>query len=293
MGKSVLLLCLIVLIVVLYLSRFVRYSKMQHTFLLKMPYKNGYWTDSGIFVGNLLTDRNYLVKVSGNSTVKYTSEKVSGNPISGKCSNGLGSEDPRPFTLNGVDYVLYCDNFVEDGDVVLRLFVSPLENMDSRVMLRLDNTPLSRCEKNWTPWVIGDRLYISYFLLPRHRVYEIDLRTGTGYQVSDTTDESFPKLFGGTNAIPFQGKMVGVAHIKSFSPFLKYLSVFYEFSAQFPYEMLRVSEPFCFEYIPWCEFVISLRYDENTKQFLVSYGKNDTESRLVSVDPGSIKWLES
>jgi hypothetical protein len=284
----------IILISLIYSSR-VFIKSIPHQTLEIFQYKNGCLTEDGRFVGNHMgPKRNSLVIIEHGNNVPYffTSDDVTkghAEKLSGNCSNGRGPEDPRVFTLKGKEYILYCDNVIEDGQIKLRMFFSKIGDLQQRKQIELEGIQQANCEKNWSPWVINDKLYVSYFISPSHRVYQVDIDTGYGKFISKTTNPKARKLFGGTNAISYNGKMLGIAHIKLFTPFLKYLSVFYEFENKYPYSVIRIGKPFCFEKLPWCEFVTKLGINNDGK-LVISYGRNDTESIIAIVDPKNIPW---
>jgi hypothetical protein len=268
-----------------------------------LRYKNGallpdgktFIGNHGPFAGKNKGHRNSIAIIKDGIETRWTSKHITNNTLSKLhwCHNGKGPEDPRYVEFNGEMYILYFDGVQINGELKSRIFISKISDMSNRFAIALKGVKLNACEKNWTPWVLDGKLYISYTLTPTHTVYQLDPSTGVGTHVA-TTSFSFRPISGGSSALPHDGKMIGIGHYKD--PGLSkhmnafYKSVFYEFEDHYPYSILRVSNPFVFNKKHWCEFVTELSYDKSIKKFRINYGVNDITSMLAFVDPFDIPW---
>ena len=289
MKISLILIAILVLIIFLVVYIWYRCPTIFHRRIKSLDgYKNSMIIDDDIHIYNILTKDKNIIRLKKDNIVQDITTDVSKllckKNLPGWCNNMKGPEDPRICKFKNINYIFFCDN-VCDPEICLRMFLAPIYSINhigSKKMIKIRDMKLSKCEKNWTPWTTNDRLYISYMLSPKHIVYELNPETGETNRVSETEYTSGIKLSGGTNAVEFEGKMIGLAHIKRFVPFPKYFSVFYTFSNTYPFEILKIGKPFCFQRYVWCEFPTYLKYDNG--KFFIWYGKNDNRSILISID---------
>lgn len=204
-------------------------------------------------------------------------------------SHKMGPEDPRAIIANGNVFILFNEGKMSDG--IYRMHIANVNDIaGTKRLIDISDIKLQTSEKNWTPWVIEGKVYISYMLAPKHRVYEVDPFTGKAVFVIETFFHSPVSLRGGTRAVYYAptNTMIGFGHTIIKTPLRRYLSVCFEFEPVYPFAMKRIGRPFCFERMPWCEFACGLRVVGNT--FLINYGVNDTRSHVSKVNYSDIPW---
>jgi predicted GH43/DUF377 family glycosyl hydrolase len=215
----------------------------------------------------------------------------------------IGPEDPRIVTLldskNPREFVFFSCDFKEQGVWKIGTFFSPLHDWSARKLLLLPDIQARKWEKNWTPWVKENKLYISYTLAPKHRVYELNPVSGQLSFVSETEGAYKKSISGGTNAIVYRDVMLGIAHVRETVKWSglvlpnmvnsKYLMMFYEFEQTMPFKMRRVSRSFCFNHLPRVEFPVGL-VEMADGRLMVSYGESDVQTKVVVVEYKNIPW---
>ena len=118
-------------------------------------------------------------------------------------------------------------------------------------ILKMHDRHLHNCEKNWTPWVHNDNIYISYWLNP-HIVYKVNLTNGLCQFVSQSISKNnFPKMKGGSKAILTKHGYLGISHTNTMNNLTDkinltrvYSHYFYLFRQHYPFDMISVSRPF-------------------------------------------------
>lgn len=119
----------------------------------------------------------------------------------------FNGEDPRPFTLNGTNYVL-SQRFVNNFDDVQNYIVN-VDTGESK--LYIVNQPNFSYGKNWTPFVYNNELYIIQKFDPFTLI-----KNGNIIMCFDTNlpkFNNFSQYRGGSNGIEItDGNIIGIGH---------------------------------------------------------------------------------
>eukprot|EP00316_Scyphosphaera_apsteinii_P015848 CAMPEP_0119302174 /NCGR_PEP_ID=MMETSP1333-20130426/3829_1 /TAXON_ID=418940 /ORGANISM="Scyphosphaera apsteinii, Strain RCC1455" /LENGTH=389 /DNA_ID=CAMNT_0007304457 /DNA_START=124 /DNA_END=1293 /DNA_ORIENTATION=+ len=219
------------------------------------------------------------------------------------CTHGTGPGDPRFISpeTTGITYMLYNDNAClgDLGDQLnLRVFLRRVRpSLGPAIMLNTllnqngQSERMRRCEKNWAPFSIGQKLFVSYQLLPTHRVYELNETDGTSICVANShTRTNAPEgMRGGTNAVAWRNAMIAVAHVTSYTKQGKfYRSIFYIFESKLPFNIVGVSLPFKLTQMQ-VEFPTTL--SRTSQGFQIFYGCSDSTSHMISVTDDAVMAL--
>jgi predicted GH43/DUF377 family glycosyl hydrolase len=200
-----------------------------------------------------------------------------------------GPEDTRIIELNNEIILIYND--IIDGYIKLCLY-----NLNSKNNKILEYDEASKVEKNWSPFIYNNELYVSQHINP-HIILKVDIYTGKCDKVySNEKYEYKYKIYGGTPSILFEQLdfYFGIAHTNTLG-FLghkrNYYCIGYLFNAKPPFNLIKISEPFTFFYrndehtiftYQNVEFPIGLQKVDD--DLLISLGINDKISYLLKIN---------
>jgi len=205
-------------------------------------HKNGYRTDFS-FIG--LARMNKEFKINAN-TVQLL------NIVSYSPNFSLTAEDARliqigdrififfndlpPLQTPG-QFAMYLGEIVEDRDYfMLKERATALQYLGAKPI-----------EKNWSPFTVGNKLYVTYLHEPRV-ILEIDINTGYCQEILRTYPNwkwNLGEIRGGTPALPIQDQLLTFFHSSFLAPTRKgraYVMGAYAFDKEFPFS-LRAMTP--------------------------------------------------
>ena len=201
-----------------------------------------------------------------------------------------GPEDPRIIELNNEIIVIYNDSFDNDK---IRLF---LYNFTTKNNVLLNYQYSNNIEKNWSPFIYKNILYVSYSINP-HIILKVNIQNGDCQKIYENPKFNSPlKIYGGTPSIYIKESnfYLGIAHLNIQGLFgwkRIYYCVSYIFSPEPPFQIQKISKIFTFKkrnnYVDLLElhivdFPIGL---QKINDFLyISLGLNDTESNLIKIN---------
>ncbi|MEL7430906.1 MAG: hypothetical protein AAGI90_00035 [Chlamydiota bacterium] len=172
------------------------------------------------------------------------------------------AEDARLFSYQDKIYLIYNDNtkIVHPTDEHRRdMFLAELKKNDdgyfvdsSIKLISREHYETQKWQKNWSPFVWQEQLFISYTLDP-HEVLQIDLETGECVPCFWTPTEMFwdygrirgssiPCLMGDEYFAFFHSGRVMISDASSGELLWHYFAGAYTFSDQPPFEITRVSK---------------------------------------------------
>lgn len=184
-----------------------------------------------------------------------------------------GCEDPRSFVWNGEKYALVTVVGKSPNPCNNKIF---LYNIRTKVWTRIFS-PFSdnkQMEKNWTPLIYQDELYIEYFVNPR-KIFHY--KTGNKVDVTLCPKMSI-YLHGSVNSVRINDFFfLGMAHSNP-----GYFHVFYLFEAKYPFRIFKFGKYFGIDRYneTQYEFVTGMSYIERTDEIIISYSINDCVNKL-------------
>ena len=165
-----------------------------------------------------------------------------------------------------------------------------LYDIDARITIALRYKDAKCVEKNWTPFVYGSQIYLSYTICP-HRVLSCEPETGVCSEVFRTSSSvDVTSLRGGTPAVATPIGYISIAHemvrIPEF-PYRVYYHRAYRFDKNPPFGILHITDRFRFPLVyqdqrDAIQFAIGLCIEDT--RAIVSYGVADFTSRIVRVE---------
>ncbi|WP_051410484.1 glycosyltransferase [Mesorhizobium sp. LNHC221B00] len=240
--------------------------------------------------------RNFLLRLSDELAIQSASEILP--PVdmpAPACDRILGFEDMRLFTwrdaLWGVSCVreLTAEGWCEQ--VIARIDESSSCRLTDWRVLRPAGMRVH--EKNWMPQVKpatagagGEKLQFIYLCDPT-RI--LDDRAQTIFEQAPTI--SAPQFSGGSQAIAFNGGWLAIVHEARTRPgearrYYQHRFVWFDKLNR----LAKVSQPFFFNRKA-VEFAAGLAWHPDAKQLLISYGVNDCESWIATVEEAEVRGL--
>jgi len=150
-------------------------------------------------------------------------------------------------------------------------------------------------EKNWSPFVYNNELYLSYKLSP-HNVLKCDINTGTCTEMYLSNSKLPSNIRGSSQIIPWKNNYIGIAHTTTTTGVLERTYIHYIFimNENPPFEIVRSSIPFTFptHFNDWrdkIQFCCGLFIKD--KYFYISYGVADCLSFILKVHETEIEHL--
>lgn len=201
-----------------------------------------------------------------------------------------GPEDPRFFSFRDQIYIIYNDGTYNDK---IRLF---LFNLNTNKEIELKYSESQNIEKNWTPLIHKNNLYISYSINP-HIILKVDMNDNIGLcsKIFSNKVIDYPhSIYGGTVFIyiPHINKFLSICHTytKGFGAHKRlYYNIAVLVNCDKNFSVFKISKPFLFfenqQYLfPWklqnVEYPIGLQIIENN--LLISLGVDDIKTFLIS-----------
>ena len=169
-----------------------------------------------------------------------------------------------------------------------------LFDFESRRKWRLIYEKASLMEKNWSPFVYKDDLYLSYKLSP-HIVLKCDIFSGVCSEMYKSKSKLPEKIRGSSQTIFWRKEdaYVGIAHttttIRKERTYHHYI---YLMDKSPPFEIFKVSEAFIFpsHFNDWrdkIQFCCGIYIEE--PYFYISYGVADCVSFVAKVEENVIR----
>ncbi|MBI5346851.1 MAG: hypothetical protein HZB76_06910 [Chlamydiae bacterium] len=211
------------------------------------------------------------------------------------------AQDARIFKFNNGYYLTYNDPlFVKDYLYRAMHLASLNENFEVNFTTCLDLN-IKPVEKNWVPFVDEDKLLLAYSLMP-HKIMELqDLKTNSLKHYVYPNNPCFTRFHwefgaprGGTPAKLVDGEYLAFFH-SCFKGINKawYVMGAYTFQAKPPFKITRVSKyPIILSNITSTRitypagFVLGKEKDKEV--IFVSYGENDTCSKIMTIDKAKL-----
>jgi hypothetical protein len=209
------------------------------------------------------------------------------------------AEDGRFFQMKGRPFAIFSRRFCNGAEIknvvqvgekdwlqksFCRMWIAPLDPLGKEVELRYDSDRGDN--KNWSPFVFNDVLFVSYSLCP-HVVLQCDVASGKCAKAYETNlNGCNSKLRGGTPPVRVsEDLMVGVAHVAVVSH-KQYLHALYLQSSRPPFQLLAVSDLFHFgkprNLEELIQFATGVWFDGCNK-LVVSYGVGDCVARSAVI----------
>lgn len=268
------------------------------------PVKRIIKSNEMIFNPSLIDLNKTFYRISTVSHCNYTSKYIyyDSYVLYVKCKKIIDiinkAEDPRSITLNGIVYIIY--NKLTPPLYNSRIY---LFNTDSKVEYII-NYALQKNEKNWTPFVSNNQLYLVYTINPL-TILKINCHNGTVIDIIRhpiNTRIGLKNLRGGSNLINIDNYYLGVGHIQVDLKY--YYHFFYRISNQYPFSLIDVSTLFNF-YISKNTFIAYKNYKGdcfNNIQFccgifkdidglVLSMGIGDMHSELIKIPMDKVMLL--
>jgi predicted GH43/DUF377 family glycosyl hydrolase len=236
----------------------------------------------------LLSNNTDVIKLD---TIKYNNKYIFLKNFSIKRGpRGFnGPEDPRIIELNNELILLYND--LIDSNIRMCLY-----NLNSKNNKILEYDEASKVEKNWSPFIYNNELYVSQHINP-HIILKVDTQTGKCNKIYSNIKKNYKyNISGGTPSILIDklGLYFGIAHTNTLG-FLdhkrNYYCIGYLFNAKPPFNLIKVSEPFTFfkrnddhTILTYqnVEFPIGLQKVDD--DLFISLGINDKISYLLKIN---------
>jgi len=232
---------------------------------------------------NPIHTRNFFLQLRDNFEVDTTIEIVPKMPAP-KFDLVVGFEDMRLFSWKGRWCINACvrdqnsEGWCEqwfgklitgEGDT--------LSLEDVHAMLPVER----RHEKNWMPWVDGDKLEFAYRL---GLTVDEQGRDATRTPINFATDA----ISGGSQVIPFKCGFLSVVHEARVHPhtgkrYYQHRFVWYDKSKT----VQRITKPFYF-HDKVIEFVAGVAWHPNGQSVMISYGREDKEAWIATVDANEL-----
>ena len=137
-----------------------------------------------------------------------------------------------------------------------------------------------RCEKNWLPFMNGDKIYIIYAIGP-FQLYELNPENGEMTEIAhkDMSENYINDFRGSAPPIPYKDGWLATIHQVYYSTPRKYFHRFVFYDKEF--KTMKYSKPF---YIvkPGIEFNLSICHSDNG--LLMTYSHHDADAHLAVVD---------
>jgi predicted GH43/DUF377 family glycosyl hydrolase len=194
----------------------------------------------------------------------------------------IGPEDPRIIEYNSNLLVIY--NYYNYFSVKMMLY-----NYNLNKNITLNYNGATRFEKNWSPFIYNNKIYLSYFLNP-HTILKLDLNNGNcrlAYNNSKIKIDH--NIYGGTPSIYIEelDAYFGIGHVKE--SIIKYYCIGYLFRAQPPFDLIKISKKFLFlknSNSMNIEFPIGLQKINNN--LFISLGFQDKISYLIKINVNNL-----
>ncbi len=247
------------------------------------------------------TDTSLIGIAKLNWKWKVSEKSVQLLPISSYSSKlSLTAEDARFIKIRDRIFLLFNDvSSAQDPGYAMYL-AELVEKEGGGFALKEPAKPLRyskaiSVEKNWSPFVLGDSLYVIYSDQPRV-LLRIDPNTGFCQEVARSDPDyhwDFGRIRGGTPALPLDEKTF-ITFFHSVIPAKArkgcvYLLGAYTFQSSFPFSILNISPAPLGELTDYTQgndfkvvFPCGLVVEE--KRILVSWGKSDKEIFLTIFD---------
>ena len=231
--------------------------------------------------------QSYLVIFDKNFNTIFLELK----PIQKQCiCEKSGYEDPRTIVLKNHLYIFTaaltnsCKFEMQlmtiDIDRLLDTFKQKQHSLSINdiKILKID-FDLDKIQKNWMPFIYNDSLYCVYSVSP-HKILKVNVDSGMCELVHTTYYDITGDYRGGSNIITYKDQYLGVIHIRK--SLTEYLTYFYTFKTQPPFQVTYISKPFLFNSDnPVIEFASGLQ--QNGDQFFLSYGLWDCEAKVAVI----------
>ena len=219
------------------------------------------------------------------------------------------SEDARLFYLNNQLHVIYNDALNELPHSKRIMFLGEIHFSSSKNKYSIKNIrQLSYpkydhlSQKNWTPFSVGNELFLSYFLTP-HIVLKVDITSGLCEETYRTKNSSFKNAWsklgnpkGGSQVLYMEKSKSFLAFSHSFSGpdhSRFYTMGAYEFESTPPFRITKfspaeITHPSFYnnEKAPAGHKVIfpSGLIERDRRTLLLTYGRNDKEAYLAIIN---------
>lgn len=224
-------------------------------------------------------------------------------------TGSLSSEDPRLFTCQNKQFLLYNDLSYSSTPRSRLMYLSSLES-EIKNPIKLD-LGMSLVEKNWTPFIYNDELHFVYKIFPHKIITTSDLSNPKLEFIKSYLEEQNYDFWkwgeprGGTPAIEYKGQFLSFFH-SSFKENEKIIYVFgaYTFENKPPFKITGISpypilfkEAYSSAIINTADrnkrvlFPTGLVKDKQSDDLLVFCGENDAAIRVLRID--GTKLLES
>jgi hypothetical protein len=209
-----------------------------------------------------------------------------------RCKYLGGGEDARSFWNNNKLFILVVDTIKENNKYFAVQCLGQIDTKNGNILnyniLKIKGKKINNCEKNWTPWVHNNNIYMSYMINP-HTILSVNENNGLCRQlIKHNFNKNFPKISGGSPAIRYGNYYIGIGHkiqdygiVSKYALYRTYSSYFYLFENKYPFNLVFISKPFTIFNVG-CEFITGLEIKEDN--FYITIGVHDKYTYLVKVD---------
>jgi predicted GH43/DUF377 family glycosyl hydrolase len=223
-----------------------------------------------------------------------------------------GYEDPRAVIVENKLVLLVCcfannNKYVQMALVSIEL--SEIDSIFSRETkesivcsnFKLLNPSLNtdKYQKNWTPFIYNNQLYLIYSINP-WIIFHCNIYDGKVIQVTEKKFNLHNFIRGGSNCIIYDSKTfgtvyLGIAHIRRN---MYYTHIFYIFKNDIDFSLYAISNEFIFtdKHIKFInkkiesslKFFINVQFAAglliNSNKLLISYGESNVRSKICYLD---------
>jgi tetratricopeptide (TPR) repeat protein len=197
-----------------------------------------------------------------------------------------GIEDVRIMEFNNDIYFVGNSREVSpDNSPKMILGNYSITEKNVKNMVRLYGYEDNKCQKNWSPFIYDNKLLLLYSFDPLV-ILEPDFETGECNVFKNENQKyNYSILRGGSQGFYINDDLYFIAHEVIFDNGRIYFHRFVKMTKDLNIE--KVSYPFYFK--DWgIEYVAGATYDKDNKKIIVSWGSNDKNAHLTSIDVN--KW---
>ncbi len=247
----------------------------------------------------IVRTRNYLVHYDLNFKPLFQKEIVESfpRPVDPEIRKITGLEDVRLFKWNGKLWFV-CSTFDTSLEQSVQISLGELgdplkEESGEKTIPLLALQPISGslkslCEKNWLPFVQGDRLDFIYSYDP-FKIYTLNAtRDGVEELSSYEPNRDFSNFRGSAAPIPFKEGYLLLVHEVVFANKRSYLHRFVYLNKDL--KVTKLSEPFYFKQLG-VEYCLGMTVDHSGKKLILPFSVKDSSAYFAWIDLDIVDFL--
>lgn len=233
---------------------------------------------------------NKQMNYGSNETNLFVFDKDGVLRIKKKLNISNFAEDPRTILYKNNLYV-FLNSWTKENNKV-RMVCYKINYQGEVLGFKNINYGIQRQEKNWTPFVYNDEIYLSYNLNP-HTVLKYDFDSNfcslinqSGYVFKNWKHGI---IRGGTNAIPFENQYLTFFHSTLLAPSRKYSLGACLFNPKENFQITKITkEPIIIKdffkepnLLTKHSVIFPSGLILEKDEFLISCGQNDSRSKII------------